>query len=843
MSRQQRIARNTLLALLGVAGAGVVRLVFTLATGRAFGVAVLGDIAVILAVATIATIPAAGVGAAGARFLAVAAGADDDSLRSSTLGATWRGAVLVTGAAVGASWIYLRVQATPNIDTTTVALGLVFVAAYGLYLTSKGVLFGDGRAGTYAIGEAIGVAGFALVLAALYLASASPGWILLSLVVWASGVVAVAVTAGVGPTRVKARSPSGLWPFAATATVGSFVSLGVAQATVLVMAAMHGSMQAGLLAAAVAITAPLFLLPRGLSLALTPAMSYHVGAEARERADLDTTYTTTLLVLFGGVATASIIALTDVALAAYGTEFSDAKTFVAVFAVASFIAISGIPVINRFASEGARALRLTAIASTIGALGAGWIWLALGENHPIWIAVGFLIASIVKVAIPFALSGRVMGRVTLPGLGVSLLTATAVAATFLPQPWPLVSVALLVLASLPVLFVATVRYRARAASLAVASQTAAPLTDQSRPFTIGVLTNMYPTPQLPHYGVSVKNRVTAYEALGAVTVTITPRRAAGISKYPLLALDALWALLRRPIPDVYEVHCIQPTALVGQCVAWLTERPYVLYAHGSDVTLTPKPGLYRSLIDRAVRGASEIHTNSRHTADLIHDRWGRTLVVLVIPPGVRMNEEKDSQHVRDIDVLYVGAMTRLEGVDVLIDSLTMIPSSLRSAVVLAGSGPDLPRLRAQAEEANVDAQFLGSVDPSDVPALMHRAKVLAVPSRGETLGQVAIEGLAAGTPVVVSDTGGLGSLPTDDCGSVVPPDDAEALAEALRDWLTEPPDALRAASLAARRRAERFAIGPLATEAVERFALIAHRHGAPLRGRDGLTSSSDTPGG
>lgn len=830
MGQQQRIARNTALAIIGVAGAGLVRFVFTMVTGRAFGSEILGDIAVIIAVATIVTIPAAGVGAAGNRFLAVASGVGNPTMRTEILGATWRGSLLVTGIAVISSWTYLSLQNSAQVDATAMTLGLAFVVVYALYLTGKGVLFGDGKASVYAIGEVAGVAAFTGSLTIVILASASAEWVLLTQVFWASAVVVAAVSIGVGPTKLRGKAPGGLWSFASTATVGSLVSLGITQATVLVMSPMHGSEQAGLLAAAVAITAPLYLLPRGLSLALTPAMSFHVGASAQKRANLDASYTTTLLVLFGAVSAASIIVLDDFVLGIYGAEFADAATFVAVFAVASFVAITGIPVVNRFASEGPAALRLTVIASALGAVGAVVIWFTLGRTDPTWIALGFLTSSIVKVAVPFALSRRVTGELIVPGIGVSLLAASSVGAAFLPQPWPFIALPLLVVVSLPAVFVATARYRAR-----VASNTSA-----SRPFTVGVVTNMYPTPGKPNFGVFVRDRVLAYQSLGASVVTVAADRVGGPDKYPRLALISLVSLVRKPVPDVFEAHYIAPTGVIAMLMAWIVERPYVLYAHGGDVTIVPRSRTYRRLLDLSVSRAAEIHTNSDHMEIQIQERWSPEVPIFVIPPGVQVPAEPDLDDARDIDVLFVGNLIYRKGADVLIEALPFVDVHRPIRVVIVGGGPEMENLTSQANAASLVVSFPGAVEPEEVHGLMATARVVAVPSRDEPLGQVAVEALAQGTPIVVSATGGLASIPTAACGTLVPPENPRALAAALQSWVSLTGEARLSAARSAHERAGDFEISRVAAAALEHLRGVTERAPSHRRVRtlpDRLTHS------
>jgi glycosyltransferase involved in cell wall biosynthesis len=69
-----------------------------------------------------------------------------------------------------------------------------------------------------------------------------------------------------------------------------------------------------------------------------------------------------------------------------------------------------------------------------------------------------------------------------------------------------------------------------------------------------------------------------------------------------------------------------------------------------------------------------------------------------------------------------------------------------------------------------------------VIGLLPAADVLAAPSRNEGMGRVLVEAMALGLPVVGARVGGIPDVVGDsECGRLVAPDDAPALAEALVD--------------------------------------------------------------
>lgn len=110
-------------------------------------------------------------------------------------------------------------------------------------------------------------------------------------------------------------------------------------------------------------------------------------------------------------------------------------------------------------------------------------------------------------------------------------------------------------------------------------------------------------------------------------------------------------------------------------------------------------------------------------------------------------------------------------------------------VALAGEGPERDALRRQAAELDIDVRLLGP--RTDVDALLARADVVVLPSRSEGLSNAVMEAMAAGCPVVATAVGGTPELLADGRGVLVPPDDPQALADALGAVLAEPEAALR----------------------------------------------------
>lgn len=139
-------------------------------------------------------------------------------------------------------------------------------------------------------------------------------------------------------------------------------------------------------------------------------------------------------------------------------------------------------------------------------------------------------------------------------------------------------------------------------------------------------------------------------------------------------------------------------------------------------------------------------------------------------------------------LLYVGSIEAKKGVGDLIAALGHLPDARLS---IAGGG-QVERFRALAEKLGVAARvaFLGLVPNAEVPALMHDADVVVVPSRHafpEGLPLTLYEALASRTPVVASDHPMFaGHLVDGESAMVFPAGNAQALADRISALLADP---------------------------------------------------------
>jgi phosphatidylinositol alpha-mannosyltransferase len=166
----------------------------------------------------------------------------------------------------------------------------------------------------------------------------------------------------------------------------------------------------------------------------------------------------------------------------------------------------------------------------------------------------------------------------------------------------------------------------------------------------------------------------------------------------------------------------------------------------------------------------------------------------IVPNGIDVDEfraprPRPAALVTDrLHVLYVGRLEPRKGVDTLIRAMATVQRRLPQArLLVVGDGPDREALMALARKLAVDVAFAGRVDDDVLPAYFQGSEVVCSPALGgESFGIVLLEAMACGVPIVASRIEGyVGLAGPADCGPLVPPGDAPALAAALLPLLAD----------------------------------------------------------
>jgi glycosyltransferase involved in cell wall biosynthesis len=137
-------------------------------------------------------------------------------------------------------------------------------------------------------------------------------------------------------------------------------------------------------------------------------------------------------------------------------------------------------------------------------------------------------------------------------------------------------------------------------------------------------------------------------------------------------------------------------------------------------------------------------------------------------------------------VVYTGRMDVKKGLRELVEAaISLHPERPNLHVYLVGEGPDRPILQTAIDAGNAAGYIhaLPSCAFDDVALWMAAADLVTLPSYMEGCPNVVLEALACGRPVVATNVGGIPEIMSEACGSLVPPCNSAALAQALRSVL------------------------------------------------------------
>jgi len=173
--------------------------------------------------------------------------------------------------------------------------------------------------------------------------------------------------------------------------------------------------------------------------------------------------------------------------------------------------------------------------------------------------------------------------------------------------------------------------------------------------------------------------------------------------------------------------------------------------------------------------------------------------ITVAVPGSEPRAPAPGSRDGTLALLAVGAVVRRKGYDVLVAALAGL-RDLSWRLTIAG---DLTRDPATARELDADIRgrglgdriaLVGAVQDRRLDELYGGADIFVLPSRHEGYGMAFSEAIAHGLPVVGTTAGAIPETVPSEAGVLVPPDDSDALAQALRHLIEQPGERRRLAA-------------------------------------------------
>jgi len=282
----------------------------------------------------------------------------------------------------------------------------------------------------------------------------------------------------------------------------------------------------------------------------------------------------------------------------------------------------------------------------------------------------------------------------------------------------------------------------------------------------------------------------------AALAVLSPQLALGLSRVPMsrhVGLSDLSAQrhvaqrARETDADVVHGHGAKGGAYARLCGG----PPIRVYTpHGGSLHYgrsSPVGLLYLTLEQVLMRRTELFLFESRFGRDAFTAKIGtpRSLV-RVVHNGVTAEEFTEVAPREDAtNVVFVGELRLLKGVDVLLDALALLARERPVTATIVGDGPDAGQFREQTKRLGINSstRFLAPMPAREAFRLGH---LLVIPSRAESLPYIVLEAAAAAVPIITTNVGGIPEVFGQQSSRLVRPGDAAALAAAIKTALAEP---------------------------------------------------------
>ena len=267
---------------------------------------------------------------------------------------------------------------------------------------------------------------------------------------------------------------------------------------------------------------------------------------------------------------------------------------------------------------------------------------------------------------------------------------------------------------------------------------------------------------------------------------------------------ALTSRVRRDLADYRPniVHIASPDVVAHRAVSWARRHDvaaiasihtrfetYLAYYH-----LQMFEPAARAIMRRLYRRCDAIVAPAESMAAVLRAQrmnrdisiWTRGVDRQQFHPGRRDMEWRRGLGIKDrtMVVAFLGRLVMEKGLDVFADAVDALAErNVRHQVLVIGDGP----ARSWFEQRLPKAMFLGQQVGDDLARSVASSDVFLNPSTTETFGNVTLESMACGLPVVAAVATGATSLVRDGhTGMLVEPSDIDGFADALEQYAKEP---------------------------------------------------------
>jgi D-inositol-3-phosphate glycosyltransferase len=217
--------------------------------------------------------------------------------------------------------------------------------------------------------------------------------------------------------------------------------------------------------------------------------------------------------------------------------------------------------------------------------------------------------------------------------------------------------------------------------------------------------------------------------------------------------------------DLLHTH-YWSSGVVGLLVSQAAQIPWLHTLHTVEVLKTIKKDQVRiDIEEEVVRSCDLVVSPTYQEANGLGDLYPEVKPIS-IPHGVDTSMFKPSLDGHS-NILYVGRIDPIKGLDVLIDALRMLKRDVKLIVIGGPSKGESNFDAIKTYGGDLDIEFIGPVKHEDLARYYSKTSMVVVPSYYESFGLVGLEAMASARPVVGFSHTGLSETVREDAGILV----------------------------------------------------------------------------
>lgn len=298
-----------------------------------------------------------------------------------------------------------------------------------------------------------------------------------------------------------------------------------------------------------------------------------------------------------------------------------------------------------------------------------------------------------------------------------------------------------------------------------------------------------------------------------------------VEEYPLfhyqpyeLALSSKMAYVIKTYHiDILHVHYAIPHAYAGYMAKQMLKRegievPMVTTLHGTDITLVGNHPTYKEAVTFSINESDIVTSVSESLKQDTLRLFRIDKDIKVIPNFTNIKKSKETSPCKrtvmakpeELIVTHISNFRKVKRIDDVVRIFYGVQQKLPAKLIMVGDGPEREIADQLCKDLGIKSKVLFLGNTSDIDRILCFTDLFLLPSASESFGLSALEAMAAGVPVVSSNTGGLPEVNEEGIsGYLCPIGDVKAMAEKAI-YILEDKTRLAQFKQNARKVAERF---------------------------------------